>query len=101
MLPVCWPIPEEHDVEFISFLDGWLEVEAKLLDQQSGSLAVLALDGLTLVAGLFDGLIVEFHVVVLGFLCAAPIVVLEEGDVDAPLELRRGSGDNASGEGGE
>ena len=82
-------------------MDGWLEVEAKLFDEQHGSLAVLPLDGLARVAGLFDGLIVEFHVVVLGFFCAAPIVILEESDVDAPSELGRGSGDDASGEGGE
>lgn len=82
-------------------MDCWLEIEAELFDEQCGSFAVFALDGLALITGFFDWLIVEFHVVVLDFLRAAPIVILEKGDVDGPLELRRRSVDDASRESGE
>lgn len=79
---------EDQQVQFISLTHFGGEVKAELLDEDVGSLGVFAFDGLARVTGFGDGLVVESQVGVLDIISSQPVVVLQEGDVDGPLETR-------------
>lgn len=77
---------KEVEVKLGSFGKSRSKAEAKMFDQQRCALGVLSFDSLSLIAGLSDGLVVKSHIDVLDIVRAEPIVFLEEGDVDRPLE---------------
>ena len=80
---------EDEEVELVTLLDLGAEVEAEMLDEDGATFLVLALDGLSRVAGLADGLVVDGEVGVLDIVSSQPVVIVLEGHIDSPLQLRR------------
>ena len=80
-----WPVPEEHQIELVALGDGWLEIEAKLFDEQTGAFGVTSFDGLSLIAGLENGLIVDCEVEVSHLIGSTPIVILKQRNIHAPF----------------
>ena len=77
---------ENEEGKLGSFGEGWLESETEVFNHENCAFGVLSLNGLSLVAGLIDRLVVQSHVGVLDVAGCLPVVFLEESDVDGPLQ---------------
>jgi len=97
----CSLIPKDHDIKFISLRNGRLKIKAKLFHQKGCPLCILSLDCLTLIASLVYWLVCHIQIKIFDLISPPPFVILKQGDIHRPFELRCRSCNSACGQFGK